>query len=162
MDRYMLCDLIWVYDFERRNLSVFVKNSENTRVKNIMDGSIYEIPTYRGEYGMVERRLDFKKILNTKDYQQLKFKELYMCVGIKAFTTLSKEAKQVEKEINRQRKDIHYCDYSEYDSPEINVYQYMSDDDIIAATQKAETILQKDPAIKRREENCKYGNSYEF
>ena len=162
MDRFRLNDLIWIYNLERRNLSVFVKNSDGTRAKNIMDGTIYDIPTYRGEYGSVERRLDFEKILGTKNYTVYFFKDLIGRVGTKAFTTLAKEARRVEKEQDRLRKDTNYCEYSEYDYPEIDASQYMLDSDIIAATRKAEAILQKDPSIKKREEECKYNDSYQF
>lgn len=161
MDQYKLYDLYWIYDLERRKLSVFVKNSSNTRVKNIMTGSICDIPMYHGDYGM-ERSLDFNKILNTKDYIQYRFKEIYAIVGTKAFSTLTKEEKQVRKEIKRQEKSPYYYDYSPYDMPEINDCQYMLDSDIVDATLRAEPILQQNSDVKRREQQCKNSSSLEF
>ena len=52
MEKYMLASLIWVYDLQRRKLSVFVKNSTNDRVKNIMTNEICDIPRCHGDYGM--------------------------------------------------------------------------------------------------------------
>ena len=95
---FMLSDFIWVYDLQRRKLSVFVKNSTGLRIKNLMTGEICDMPKYRGDYGM-EYRLDFKKILNTSDYIQYGFREIYGMVGTRAFTTLAQEAKQVEIEL---------------------------------------------------------------
>ena len=80
--------------------------------------------------------------------------------GTKAFTTLSKEAKQVEKETKRYDK-LGYDDCP-YNSPDIDIYQYMSDNDIVSATQKAEPILQQNSEVKRREQHCQNRSSLQF
>lgn len=161
MDRFMLCDLCWVYDLQRRKLSVFVKNLEGNRLKNLMTGEVCDIPKYHGDYGM-EFRMDYKKILNTKDYIQYDFNKIYGIAGIKAFTTLKNDAKQVEKELKKYYKDDDHCDYSPYDYPEIDIYQYMAEKDIVSATKLAEPILQQTEEVKRREVYCKNSSSLEF
>ena len=160
MEEYMLCDLHWVYDLQRKKLSVFAKNSSGTRVKNICTGEVFDIPKYRGDYGS-EYRLDFEKILDSKGCIKFGFKELYAMVGTDAFLTLKNEAKQVEKELNRMRKD-YKNDYYSFELPEIDIYQYMSASDIVSATRRAEPILQRDESIKRRERECANKSSYEF
>lgn len=159
MEKYMLCSLIWVYDLERRRLSAFVKNTDNTRVKNLMTGEILDIPKCRGDYGM-EYRLDFNQLLHTSGHIQYGFREIYGMAGTRAFSTLAKEAKQVEKDTKRYEKNG--WNDSPYDMPEIDIYQYMSDTDIVSATRRAEPFVQQSPEVKRREEQILYSNSQRF
>ena len=161
MDRFMLCDLCWVYDLQRRKLSVFVKNSEGNRLKNLMTGEVCDIPKLGSDYG-VAFRIDYKKILNTKDYIQYDFNKIYGIAGTRAFVSLKGEAKQVEKALKKYYKDDNHCDYSPYDYPEIDVYQYMSTSDIVAATKLAEPILQQTEEVKKREEHFKNSSYLEF
>ena len=131
------------------------------RVKNIMTGEIFDIPKHHGDYGM-EYTMDFNIILNTSGYLQYDFDRIFAIAGTSAFPTLKNEAKRVAKEQKRIEKDPHYCDYSPYDMPEINQFQYMSADDIKMATRRAEPILQQTEEVKRREQQNQNRSSYEF
>lgn len=155
----MLSSLQWVYDLERRQLSVFVKNTDGTRVKNITTGVIYDIPTCYSDYGCV-RRLDYNQVLHTSGHMLFDFRQIFGMAGTKAFLALAKEAKQVEKDTKRYEK-LGWND-SPYDMPEIDVYQYMSDSDIVSATKRAEPFVQQSPEVKRREEQILNSNSQRF
>ena len=159
MDMFTLNSLYWVYDLGRRNLSVFVKNSSGTRVKNLMTGAVTDIPKYHGDYG-TELRLDFEKILNTSGCIVYDFKQIYGIAGTEAFVTLKKEQKDVDAQTRKMEKSGY--DYYPQDWPQVDTSQFMSQDDIVAATKKAEPILQKTEEVKRREQENKNKNCYEF
>ena len=159
MDEYMLNDLYWVYDLSSKRLSVFIKNSSNTRVKNLASGAVYDIPKYHGDYGF-ETRLDFDRILNSSCIVY-RFDEFYGIVGTNAFATLKKEAKQVEKETNRMNKDTKNIYYA-YEMPTINAFQYMSVSDIVEATRRAEPILKQNESVKRREREVNNRSNLNF
>lgn len=158
---YMLSDLHWVYNLENGHLSVFVKNSSGTRVKDIASGSVYDIPLYNNGYGHSERRLDFNKILNTSGHIKYSFQQLYGIVGVNAFRTLKNEQKQVDRDMKKINRDYNNHYYS-FELPDINENQYIEESDLIVATKSAESILRQNKDVQRLERDCKNKNALDF
>ena len=154
---YMLCDLCWVYNLEDRNLSVFIKNSAGNKVKNIGTGVVYEL--YKNSYeGYI---LDFNKILNTSGHISYNFEQLYGLVGTDGFETLKNEAKQVEKELKKIRRDYDNY-YYPHELPEIDKYQYINEYDLMRATKKAQEILRCNKDVQARERSNKNQSALNF